>query len=503
MKTNLHYRWAGVALLALLLAGPAATRVQAQGGGQGTGLHTWPDSLEMVTVTGVVIIDNTFAHPLYYLDENSDATADYHLSFGPWWYDPDGVERPEAGATVTLTGALQTLVDPGMLTTIIVFDLDGVTWRVPIEYGLLGWNAEPFWPAPTNDTLTVTGTVFIDTTYFYTHYYLDTDGDTLPEYRLGFGPPFFEPASGAVRPAEGDEVTVFGILHEGDAFDLIAVYELDGLVWRVLGEPAAWAGGWMRATRGDTARAYCMNNRQSWIDFPPGNFGQGMGGPNWPDSLFVQFWEIHPDSLPGPIRDRIFAGLHIQVHDRDRIRLMDGRFGGENGMMRFEKQHQVRISYFDEDLAANDLMESTIELWAWDATTEDWVVMTDATIDPTENTVVFETTDLASYYALAAEVTGVAVEGTPELPASIALRQNYPNPFNPSTTIPYVVSDAQRIELAVFDALGRRVALLVDEVKPAGEYQAVFDARHLPSGVYVYRLKGADRTLRRELVVVK
>ncbi len=499
MKPHLPTTVMGFALLITVAAIPEAT---AQVGGPGEGIHTWPDTLTIMEVTGTVLIDDAFAHPLYYLDEDGDQAADYHLSFGPWWYAPDGVERPEAGETVTVSGALHQPTATQPLATVVVFDLDGLQWRVPIEYGLFGWNAEPFWPL-SDDTLTVTGTVFVDTTYYYDHYYLDVDGDTLPEYRLGFGPDWYVPDSGATRPEEGDVVTVFGILHERDVVDLLTVIELEGVAWRPLGLPAPWAGGWMARTRTDSTRAYCMNNRQSWIDFPPGNFGNGMGGPNWPDSMFVQFWEIHPDSLPGMANDRIFAGYHVQIHDRDRTRLMDGRFGGNNGMLRFEMQHQIRIRYYEDDLAAGELNASTIAVWAWDATQEAWMEVEGATLDADANTVVFLTTDLAAYYALAAEVTGVATVPADELPNRIRLDQNYPNPFNPVTTIPFAVEAPQRVTLEVFDALGRRVAVLVDEAVQAGAYTATFDASGLPSGVYVYRLAGAGQTLRRELVVVK
>ena len=490
-------------LFIFALAFAVSSTARAQGGGAGEGIHTWPDVLAIVEATGTISIDDSFAHPLYFLDTDGDNEADYHLSFGPWWYEPgDGVDRPEAGATVTISGTLQGPIASITLETIVVFELDGETWRVPVEYGRLGWNSEPFWFV-SDDTMTVSGTVFIDTTYYYDHYYVDIDGDTLPEYQLGFGPIWYEPESGATRPAEGDEVTVFGIEHSRAGIDLLTVFELNGEVWRPLNEPAPWAGGWLTRERFDSTRAFCMNNPQSWVDFPPDNFGRGQGGPNWPDSMFVQFWEIHPDSLPGMAKDRIFSGYHIQVHDRDRTRMMDGRYGGENGLMRFELQHHVRLRYYDEDLEAAEISETSIMVWVWDNTSEEWGEFEGIQVDEVENIVTFETDDLVSYYALAGDLTGTAVQESSEVPRRIALLQNYPNPFNPQTTIPFVLSSPQHVRLEVFDLLGRKVATLVDEVRAAGEYDVAFDAMQLPSGVYVYQLKGASSTLRRELVVMK
>jgi hypothetical protein len=50
---------------------------------QGGPHHSWPVSLETTTVTGTVIVDASFPHPMYYLDEDGDTVADYHLAFGP------------------------------------------------------------------------------------------------------------------------------------------------------------------------------------------------------------------------------------------------------------------------------------------------------------------------------------------------------------------------------------------------------------------------------------
>lgn len=75
-----------------------------------------------------------------------------------------------------------------------------------------------------------------------------------------------------------------------------------------------------------------------------------------------------------------------------------------------------------------------------------------------------------------------------DVPASFALEQNYPNPFNPSTTVRFQIPNTGRVNLSVFDVLGRRVATILDEHLVAGYYQRTFRASNLASGVYVYRL---------------
>ncbi len=77
-----------------------------------------------------------------------------------------------------------------------------------------------------------------------------------------------------------------------------------------------------------------------------------------------------------------------------------------------------------------------------------------------------------------------------ETPTAFGLEQNYPNPFNPSTQIGFAVSGpgSSWVRLGVYDMLGREVALLVDEQKPAGAYRVQFDGRGLSTGIYHYRL---------------
>lgn len=89
------------------------------------------------------------------------------------------------------------------------------------------------------------------------------------------------------------------------------------------------------------------------------------------------------------------------------------------------------------------------------------------------------------------------------LPDGYRLDQNYPNPFNPSTRIAYEVPHSQYVRITVFDALGREVRTLVDDQVPAGSHEVTFDARDLPSGVYVYRLEAGPATATGRMVLLK
>jgi len=88
-------------------------------------------------------------------------------------------------------------------------------------------------------------------------------------------------------------------------------------------------------------------------------------------------------------------------------------------------------------------------------------------------------------------------------PNDYSLSQNYPNPFNPSTTIKYQLPKSGKVTLKVFDILGREVASLVNEFKPAGTYEVSFNASALPTGIYFYKLTAAPFTQTRKMLLIK
>lgn len=87
-------------------------------------------------------------------------------------------------------------------------------------------------------------------------------------------------------------------------------------------------------------------------------------------------------------------------------------------------------------------------------------------------------------------------------PEAALLSPNYPNPFRSSTTFEYAVSESGPVKLAVYDVMGRQVALLVDEAQPASTYRVGFDAPDLASGIYFVRLQASGKVLSRKITVV-
>jgi GH35 family endo-1,4-beta-xylanase len=93
--------------------------------------------------------------------------------------------------------------------------------------------------------------------------------------------------------------------------------------------------------------------------------------------------------------------------------------------------------------------------------------------------------------ALDGLVTGVAEQTKGSGPETYTLSQNYPNPFNPETVISYQLPVASSVTIVVHDLLGRKVATLVNEARPAGVYTVRFNAAGFASGVYIYRMSAS------------
>jgi hypothetical protein len=98
----------------------------------------------------------------------------------------------------------------------------------------------------------------------------------------------------------------------------------------------------------------------------------------------------------------------------------------------------------------------------------------------------------------------VDISGTEGLvPSEFALLQNYPNPFNPTTTINYNLPKQAMVEISIFNALGERVAMLVNEIKEAGRHTVEFNATGYSSGIYFYQIKANDFISVKKMILMK
>ncbi|MFZ1292485.1 MAG: T9SS type A sorting domain-containing protein [Melioribacteraceae bacterium] len=143
------------------------------------------------------------------------------------------------------------------------------------------------------------------------------------------------------------------------------------------------------------------------------------------------------------------------------------------------------------------------------------VVVNDMKIHPTENYLAISTYGRGIYKIDLDQITNVNSEKS-KIPNEFVLHQNYPNPFNPTTTIEYsILSNVKRemsnvekqnfasLQIIIYDFLGRKIKTLVNEKKSAGNYEVIFDAAGLSSGIYYYSLISENFSATKKMIYLK
>jgi hypothetical protein len=111
-------------------------------------------------------------------------------------------------------------------------------------------------------------------------------------------------------------------------------------------------------------------------------------------------------------------------------------------------------------------------------------------------------THYSGYWRSVALLTNVLGEDD-LIPIKFELLQNYPNPFNPSTNIKYAIAKQTRVRIEVYNILGQKVAVLVNENKSPGYYTVKFDGRVLATGFYVYRMQTQEYNSVKKMILTK
>ncbi len=97
----------------------------------------------------------------------------------------------------------------------------------------------------------------------------------------------------------------------------------------------------------------------------------------------------------------------------------------------------------------------------------------------------------------------VAVEKV-DVAEEFQLLDNYPNPFNPATTIPFVLDRSAAVDLIIYDLLGQEVAVLLDNKNMTGGHHEInFDASHLPTGIYFYKISTGEKQQIKRMLLIK
>jgi len=477
------------------------------------------DSLQVITVSGTAIVDTTtMVHPIYYIDTDGNNEPDYFLNFGPWWYEPDSsnATRPNNGDQITIEGGLW---EENMMgyPMIFVYEINGEFWRDPFlpfwnQMGHHGANCQHNMDSCNNSgfgwqhdppvTVSLFGYAIVDTSYMMDHYYLDEDNDGTPEYFLNFGPPWYEPTSGATRPENGDQIDIVGGMIDNGYFPMVIVYEINGLEWR---DSTYFCGniggGWIYRYMTYSVQFNTSYDNMDQITMNPGwhTGGPGMG---MMDSLFCQIFESNPDELFSIGNENAFAAYETDFYFVMGMGNMgQGMNCGEN--MQFGSNVDLQFHYTDAELSEKNIDESTIQVKYYDGNMSNWVVVSGASVDINNNTVHFSSNTVANFYILTGESPTSVETGNDLIVDNFELLQNYPNPFNPSTTISFNLPTNEFANLSVYNLIGEKVSTLVNSNIEAGMHSVTFDATRLPSGVYFYELKAGSFNSIKKMILLR
>ena len=482
--------------------------------------HANPDSLVTVHLSGLAMVDSSHMYAQYFLDENEDGNADYRLSFGPHWYSPDSSDavRPNDGDPITISGGLR-LNTHDSLNMVIVYEIHGEFWRDPVAptWNYMGMhnnvnghhNGMGYafgWMHDSIKTVNLSGTVLSDTTFIFNQYYLDTDQDSLPDYYLNFGPPWYSPQNGAERPQNGQEVTILGGLMGAHDIEMVVVYEIDGIAWR---DSTAFGnhfgGGWF--TKEMTGGRYFhsaydsldgMMINQGWND---GNMNHGHGG-MMSDSLFCQILEVFPQNIPNSDNLGVMAGYEVAMFkpDGNNNMWMDGQNGNH---MNFSSQVDFTLHYTDEQMMSSHMDESTLGVSYWDNQSSSWKDIQGPILDKGKNTLTFSSNEVSNFVVITGDEKVTAIGDAKNIVHDFALKQNYPNPFNPVTIIPFEINKTSRVRLTIYNVLGQKIATVTNRVYAAGIHKINFNAENLSSGMYIYKLEVNGRSAMRQMLLMK
>ena len=358
---------------------------------------------------------------------------------------------------------------------------------------------------------TVTGKVIVDSSFSTTSYmnnmrpafyYLDTVGNGSKNYQLFFGPYWYEPANGTLKPTDGQTVTIKGIKMTTIDPPMLSVYIIDGNLWRDTIGVEPWSGGWIHRTDTDSTNVFCPTDSISFMHLSPNSMGMGMmgGGMQWPDSIFAQFEEMIPDSIPNNLNNHSLIGFHLDIFNPSGQTMMQpgSMYNGTMGM-----QQPVKLVFHipADSLSTRGITMSQVICRYMD-NNGNWNNVS-GQINSSNNTITISSSQLYSFYTIESS-SATAVDKTKnELPEKYILEQNYPNPFNPSTTIKYSIPVGGLVTLKVYSIIGKEVRTLVSSEQSAGTHTVNFDASDLASGIYLYTLTANSFIQTKKLVLIK
>jgi hypothetical protein len=265
------------------------------------------------------------------------------------------------------------------------------------------------------DTVTVSGTVLVDTLGFHDRYLLDENGDGEADDYLGFGPWWYKPENGATRPVAGSSVTVVGLAASAKSgLKMIMVLKINGQVWRDPNQAPSWMSHRLRRDAAGTTTIHSPGQGRGSMAFPEGSMmdmmgsGTGMGeggmmgdntgmmidGIDW-DEMYVHMEEISTDEVPNvPSGKRVVAAYRTGFANAIGEDMMVGR-----RMMEFSRPVEIRLGY-DRNKVQTERKTGQRPTLMQITENGNLTEVTDASVDETSSEVIVAAKRVSSYYAI-------------------------------------------------------------------------------------------------------
>ncbi|MDZ7265395.1 MAG: family 16 glycosylhydrolase [candidate division KSB1 bacterium] len=244
-----------------------------------------------------------------------------------------------------------------------------------------------------------------------------------------------------------------------------------------------------------------------------------VGGPAYRDYLADQVWspELEYGHQDG-YEDKWLGQFEIQSTDEDtvyltalhelvtyRVRVPNGRY--KVTLMFAENQfNEAGRRIFDVIVEANRVA-SKLDLYQQVGAHNAYEIVVDS-VDVTDEMIDIHFTNRWNFSLL----NGLVIERLGAsamhdqgqvLPRQSFLAQNYPNPFNAMTIIRFGLITAGPVKLELYNLLGQRIKVLIDEIKPAGNFEVQLDGQEFASGIYLCHLQAGQFLATRKLLLMK
>ncbi len=100
-------------------------------------------------------------------------------------------------------------------------------------------------------------------------------------------------------------------------------------------------------------------------------------------------------------------------------------------------------------------------------------------------------------------ITSARISPNPAVIKDFSLLPPYPNPFNPETSLQYILPRRSRVQILIYDILGRPVTTILDRVQDIGTYLVHWNASAFPSGIYVCQMLAGNQKRAQKLLLIK